>query len=80
MATELRDFDPGTRPGFHKCPGCDRNVANHLFACLSCWYALPAHLRKRINAGWYGGDSIAHAAAKHDAILWYEAGAPPAST
>lgn len=38
-----------TPTGTHRCPGgCGDAVANRLFACPSCWQALPRDLQRPI--------------------------------
>lgn len=55
----------------HTCPGrCEREVANHMFACPPCWSRLPRDLRQPINDN-YLRDPRAHMLAMADAQRWY---------
>ena len=46
----------------HQCPRpeCSRTVPDGMFACRGDWYALPAHLRDAVWAGWRSHDEGAH--------------------
>lgn len=57
----------------HQCPRpeCSRTVPDGMFACRGDWYALPAHLRDAVWAGWRSHDEAAHLQAMTEAMVWY---------
>ncbi|HZD14958.1 MAG TPA: hypothetical protein VE196_07485, partial [Pseudonocardiaceae bacterium] len=64
----------------HDCPGgCGRPVARHHYACRSCWYRLPAPLRRAITSS-YGREPGAHGAAIRRANRWYRDDTPHQQT
>jgi hypothetical protein len=63
----------------HACPGCKRSgVANHLFACTTCWRLLPIELRDAINETYRNrrADRWAHVRAMGAAMSWYRHSGP----
>jgi hypothetical protein len=59
-----------TRPT-HDCPGgCGLPVPQRQLACRSCWYRLPADLRRAITSNWKR-DLDAHRLNLVDAVQWY---------
>lgn len=67
-------------PGTHRCYGlCGAVVPNRLFACASCWRALPRDLREPVQAT--AGQSMltcpGRLQAIQDARRWYREQAMP---
>ncbi|WP_367128276.1 hypothetical protein [Saccharothrix sp. HUAS TT1] len=64
-----------TRPRIHHthdCPGgCGQQVGHRHFACSSCWFRLPAPLRRAIRQHYAAGRVQAHAEAMAAAHRWY---------
>jgi hypothetical protein len=45
----------------HTCPGCYRSgIADHLFACPTCWRKLPEDIRRAIWTTYRSDDHVAH--------------------
>lgn len=55
----------------HACPGCGRpGVVRSKLSCRSCWYRLPADLRRPISQ-FFRRDPAKHRQALAAAISWY---------
>lgn len=52
-------------------PECSVHIIPSLFACKRHWFMLPRPIRVAIWDAWNSGDMEAHAAAKQDAMDWY---------
>lgn len=38
------------RPAASECPNCGKAIDKSQFGCSSCWFQLPAELRRRVSA------------------------------